>query len=185
MSHNSGYLASGNRTPKSQMLTDDGDLPIFYRFHMGSDNQRRSHLNDIEPLSRSGDGTGDEGPLRMPWYIFFPTSFYETPGSVRDAALCDMIPGSLYSSCFLLDTWGTAKTFIAIRILSDLKMVFLLEMSHNKACHKHILHDLMALKIEGTAPHNLTFTFGPNSSDSDGPFLVYHKGRKKVGATSP
>ena len=26
--------------------------------------------------------------------------------------------------------------------------------------HKHILHDLMALKIEGTAPHNLTFTFG-------------------------
>ncbi len=49
-----------------------------------------------------------------------------------------------------------------------------------KACHKHILHDLMALKIEGTAPYNLTFTFGPHSSDSDGPFLIYHKGRKKV-----
>ncbi|MHC9538434.1 MAG: HNH endonuclease [Vulcanimicrobiota bacterium] len=46
--------------------------------------------------------------------------------------------------------------------------------------HRHILHDLMALKIEGTAPYNLTFTFGPHSSDSDEPFLIYHKGRKKV-----
>ncbi|MHC9538496.1 MAG: HNH endonuclease [Vulcanimicrobiota bacterium] len=44
--------------------------------------------------------------------------------------------------------------------------------------HKHILHDLMALKIEGTAPDNLTFTFEPNSGHSNGPFLVYHKGRK-------
>ncbi|MGV8120716.1 MAG: HNH endonuclease [Candidatus Xenobiia bacterium LiM19] len=49
-----------------------------------------------------------------------------------------------------------------------------------KAHHQHILHDLMALKIEGTAPYNLTFTFGSHSSDSDGPFLIYHKGRKKV-----
>ena len=47
-----------------------------------------------------------------------------------------------------------------------------------KVCHKHILHDLMALKIEGTAPHNLTFTFGPTSGHSDGPFLIYHNGRK-------
>ena len=47
-----------------------------------------------------------------------------------------------------------------------------------KVCHKHILHDLMALKIEGTAPHNLTFTFDPTSGNSYGPFLVYHKGRK-------
>ncbi len=46
--------------------------------------------------------------------------------------------------------------------------------------HLHILHDLMTLKIEGTAPHNLTFTFGPNSSSNDGPFLIYHKGRKKL-----
>ena len=46
--------------------------------------------------------------------------------------------------------------------------------------HRHILHDLMALKIEGTATHNLTFTFGSNSGDIDGPFLIYHKGRKKV-----
>ncbi|MGV8123630.1 MAG: hypothetical protein AB2L14_28080 [Candidatus Xenobiia bacterium LiM19] len=49
-----------------------------------------------------------------------------------------------------------------------------------KVCHKHILHDLMALKIEGTAPYNLTFTFGPHSSDSDGPFMIYHKGRRKL-----
>ncbi|MHC9544032.1 MAG: HNH endonuclease [Vulcanimicrobiota bacterium] len=49
-----------------------------------------------------------------------------------------------------------------------------------KVHHKNILHDLMALKIEGTAPYNLTFTFGPQSSDSDEPFLIYHKGRKKV-----
>jgi len=47
-----------------------------------------------------------------------------------------------------------------------------------KVCHKHILHDLMALKIEGTAPHNLTFTFDPHSDRKNGPFLVYHKGRK-------
>ncbi|MGV8122922.1 MAG: hypothetical protein AB2L14_24440 [Candidatus Xenobiia bacterium LiM19] len=38
----------------------------------------------------------------------------------------------------------------------------------------------LALKIEGTAPYNLTFTFGSNSGDIDGPFLIYHKGRKKV-----
>jgi len=44
--------------------------------------------------------------------------------------------------------------------------------------HKHILHDLMALKIEGTAPHNLTFTFGSTSGHGDRPFLIYHKGRK-------
>jgi len=80
------YLASGNRTPKSQMLTDDGDLPIFYRYHIRPNNQRRSHLNDIEPLKRTGDGASDEEPFRMPWYIFFPTSFYEIPGNVRDAA---------------------------------------------------------------------------------------------------
>ncbi|MGV8122370.1 MAG: HNH endonuclease [Candidatus Xenobiia bacterium LiM19] len=48
-----------------------------------------------------------------------------------------------------------------------------------KAHHKHILHDLMALKIEGTAPHNLTFTFDPHSDRINGPFLIYHKGRKK------
>ena len=48
-----------------------------------------------------------------------------------------------------------------------------------KVCHKHILHDLMALKIEGTAPHNLTFTFDPHSDRINGPFLVYHNGRKR------
>jgi len=80
------FIASGNRTPKSQMLTDDGDLPIFYRCHMRPDNQRRSRLNDIEPLKRTGDESSDEGPLRMPWYIFFPPSFYEAPGNVREIA---------------------------------------------------------------------------------------------------
>ncbi|MHC9544399.1 MAG: HNH endonuclease [Vulcanimicrobiota bacterium] len=48
-----------------------------------------------------------------------------------------------------------------------------------KSHHKHILHDMMALKIEGTAPHNLTFTFDPHSDKKNGPFLIYHKGRKK------
>jgi len=51
-----------------------------------------------------------------------------------------------------------------------------------KVCHKHILHDLMTLKIEGTAPHNLTFTFDPHSDKKNGPFLVYHKGKKQSGA---
>jgi len=82
----SNYITSGNRTPKSQMLTDDGDLPIFYRCHMRPDNQRRSRLNDIEPIKCTGDGLCDEGPFRMPWYIFFPPSFYEAPGNVREAA---------------------------------------------------------------------------------------------------
>ena len=49
-----------------------------------------------------------------------------------------------------------------------------------KVCHKHILHDLMALKIEGTAPHNLTFTFDPHSEKENGPFLIYRKGRKQL-----
>ncbi|MHC9538316.1 MAG: HNH endonuclease [Vulcanimicrobiota bacterium] len=49
-----------------------------------------------------------------------------------------------------------------------------------KACHKHILHDLMALKIEGTAPHNLTFTFDPHFEKENGPFLIYRNGRKQL-----
>ncbi len=80
------YITSGNRTPKSQMLIDDGDLPIFYRCHMRPNNQRRSRLNDIEPIKCTGDGSCDEGPFRMPWYIFFPPSFYEVPVNVRLAA---------------------------------------------------------------------------------------------------
>jgi hypothetical protein len=47
-----------------------------------------------------------------------------------------------------------------------------------KTHHSHILHDLMALKIEGTAPDNLTFTFDPHAENGEGPLLVYHRGRK-------
>jgi len=47
--------------------------------------------------------------------------------------------------------------------------------------HRHILHDLMALKIEGTAPHSLdhSLSFEPNFGHSDGPFLIYHNGSKR------
>ncbi len=51
-------------------------------------------------------------------------------------------------------------------------------MSHNKAHHLYILHGLMTLKIEGAAPHNLTFIFGLNSRADGRPFLKYVKGRK-------
>jgi len=44
--------------------------------------------------------------------------------------------------------------------------------------HLYLLHGLLTLKIEGTAPHNLTFTFGPPSPDNGRPFLKYIKGRK-------
>ncbi|MHC9544769.1 MAG: HNH endonuclease [Vulcanimicrobiota bacterium] len=44
--------------------------------------------------------------------------------------------------------------------------------------HLYILHNLLTLKIEGTAPHNLTFTFGPRSHGDGRPFLKYIKGRK-------
>jgi hypothetical protein len=88
-----------------------------------------------------------------------------------------MISGSLYSSCFLPDTWQTAKTPIAITILSDLEIVFLLEMSHNKTHHSYILHELMALKIEGTAPDNLTFIFDPHPENGKEPFLIYRRAR--------
>jgi len=47
-----------------------------------------------------------------------------------------------------------------------------------KAHHSYILHDLMALRIEGTAPDNLTFTFDPHAENGEGPLLVYHRGRK-------
>jgi len=50
-----------------------------------------------------------------------------------------------------------------------------------KAHHSYILHDLMALRIEGAAPNNLTFIFG-QSTDKDGePFLKYTNGRKVIG----
>ncbi|MGV8122028.1 MAG: HNH endonuclease [Candidatus Xenobiia bacterium LiM19] len=48
-------------------------------------------------------------------------------------------------------------------------------------CEKHhirLLHNLLTLKIEGTAPHNLTFTFGPRSHGDERPFLKYIRGRK-------
>ncbi|MHC9538754.1 MAG: HNH endonuclease [Vulcanimicrobiota bacterium] len=48
-------------------------------------------------------------------------------------------------------------------------------------CEKHhlrLLHNLLTLKIEGTAPHNLTFTFGPRSHGDERPFLKYVRGRK-------
>ncbi|MHC9542260.1 MAG: hypothetical protein AB9903_22350 [Vulcanimicrobiota bacterium] len=44
--------------------------------------------------------------------------------------------------------------------------------------HLWILHYLHRLKIEGTAPHNLTFTFGANSGPDAKPFMIYRNGRK-------
>ncbi|MGV8121681.1 MAG: hypothetical protein AB2L14_18120 [Candidatus Xenobiia bacterium LiM19] len=48
--------------------------------------------------------------------------------------------------------------------------------------HLWILHILHGLKIEGTAPDDLTFTFGPCSSPEGLPFMIYSGGRK---VTSP
>ncbi|MGV8125412.1 MAG: HNH endonuclease [Candidatus Xenobiia bacterium LiM19] len=46
-------------------------------------------------------------------------------------------------------------------------------------CHLRLLHDLHTLQIEGTAPFNLTFTFGSASMRGDGRyFLKYVRGRK-------
>ncbi|MGV8119635.1 MAG: HNH endonuclease [Candidatus Xenobiia bacterium LiM19] len=50
-------------------------------------------------------------------------------------------------------------------------------------CHLRLLHNLLTLKIEGTAPHNLTFTFGPRSHGDEWPFLKYVRGRKVLKAT--
>ena len=44
--------------------------------------------------------------------------------------------------------------------------------------HLWILHILHGLKIEGTAPDSLTFTFGPNSSPEGQSFMIYSNGRK-------
>lgn len=46
------------------------------------------------------------------------------------------------------------------------------------AHHLWILHILHGLKIEGTAPDSLIFTFGPNSSPEGQPFMIYLNGRK-------
>jgi hypothetical protein len=48
------------------------------------------------------------------------------------------------------------------------------------AHHLWILHILHGLKIEGTAPNELTFTFGPNSGPEGQPFMVYSSGRKVI-----
>jgi len=46
-------------------------------------------------------------------------------------------------------------------------------------CHLRLLHNLQTLKIEGTAPFNLTFTFGRAGLRRDGKyFLKYIRGRK-------
>ena len=47
-----------------------------------------------------------------------------------------------------------------------------------RAHHLWILHILHGLKIEGTAPDKLTFTFGPGSSPEGQPFMVYSSGLK-------
>jgi hypothetical protein len=44
--------------------------------------------------------------------------------------------------------------------------------------HLWILHILHGLKIEGTAPDDLTFTFGPCSGPEGQPFMIYSSGRK-------
>ncbi|MGV8125542.1 MAG: hypothetical protein AB2L14_37845 [Candidatus Xenobiia bacterium LiM19] len=44
--------------------------------------------------------------------------------------------------------------------------------------HLWILHILHGLKVEGTAPDDLTFTFGPCSSPEGLPFMIYSGGRK-------
>ncbi|MGV8118670.1 MAG: HNH endonuclease [Candidatus Xenobiia bacterium LiM19] len=41
-----------------------------------------------------------------------------------------------------------------------------------------LLHNLLTLKIEGTAPHNLTFTFGSPSHVEERPFMKFARGRK-------
>ena len=48
--------------------------------------------------------------------------------------------------------------------------------------HLWILHILHGLKIEGTAPDELTFTFGPSSSPEGQPFMIYSSGRKVLAA---
>jgi hypothetical protein len=55
--------------------------------------------------------------------------------------------------------------------------------SHNllslcAAHHLWILHILHGLKVEGKAPDDLTFTFGPCSSPEGQPFMIYSGGRK-------
>jgi hypothetical protein len=50
--------------------------------------------------------------------------------------------------------------------------------------HLWILHLLHGLKIEGTAPDELTFTFGPNSGPEGQPFMVYSSGRKVISAAA-
>ncbi|MGV8121990.1 MAG: HNH endonuclease [Candidatus Xenobiia bacterium LiM19] len=48
-----------------------------------------------------------------------------------------------------------------------------------QTCHLRLLHDLHTLKIEGTAPFNLTFTFGGAGLRRNGRyFLKYVRGRK-------
>ncbi|MHC9538760.1 MAG: hypothetical protein AB9903_04510 [Vulcanimicrobiota bacterium] len=46
--------------------------------------------------------------------------------------------------------------------------------------HLWILHYLHRLKIKGTAPHDLTFTFGANSGQDGKPFMIYRNGRKAL-----
>jgi len=44
--------------------------------------------------------------------------------------------------------------------------------------HLWILHILHGLKVEGTSPDSLTFTFGPGTSPEGHPFMIYRNGRK-------
>jgi len=50
-----------------------------------------------------------------------------------------------------------------------------------KVHHSYILHELMALKIEGKSPDNLTFIFDPHPGNGEGPFVKYRNGRKVSG----
>lgn len=47
-----------------------------------------------------------------------------------------------------------------------------------------IVHGLLTLKIEGTAPHSLTFTFGSDSRVDGRPFLVTSE-RREPGKMQP
>jgi len=174
-----GTLPRNSTMPIKFFLAEElfGMWNICYVVYMGTD----SFLKDkkpisekrVSPLSWDDSAQGFIAALLQEWLIIERLHFKVTRNYAilkRDRFRCQ-VPGcncrrNLHIHHIIPRSHGGSDDPENLIVLCE-------------KCHLRLLHDLHTLKIEGTAPFNLTFTFGGISLHRDGKhFLKYVRGRK-------
>jgi len=71
----------------SQGPAESQELPIFYRCHMMPEEMNEGEsVDDTGMPAEKHPDIAEEDYKKMPWYIFFPRSFYENPDTVEGLA---------------------------------------------------------------------------------------------------